>query len=312
VTEVRGIEKTGYVEVIEELSQPIIKEEEPSMSVISQVSQEEVQALVQSEVQKLIPSLTESILKNVSQIGNSKISEEKPSVDSRPSSGPVVHHSVTCDGCGLSPITGFRYKCIICHNFDFCERCEEKGTHPHAFIKIRNPSQVPRVLITSEEDVNPGFDFNGSNFNLNEFKNNPGPYINLANQFLPGLNLTEEKVKGFMNNFKGCCGGAPREERRGFKLDKVQELINGFLGRFAPKEEEKTEKKAEEKVPEPKVEVPKCSFDGYSTVEERNKAYAEYLSDMFERNHLLMMKFVENNPKLGKCELAEKWIEENL
>jgi len=134
----------------------------------------------------------------------------------------------------------------------------------------------------------------------------------LANQFLPGLNLTEEKVKGFIGNFKGCCGGAQREERRGFGLDKVHELISGFFGRVAPKEEEKVEKKAEEKVPEPKVEAPKRSFDGYSTIEERNKAYAEYLSEMFERNHLEMIKFVENNPKLEKCELAEKWIVENL
>jgi hypothetical protein len=66
-------------------------------------------------------------------------------------------------------------------------------------------------LITSEEDVNPGFDYNGQNFKFNEFKKNPAPFINLANQFVPGLNLTEEKVKGFMNNFKqgGCqnaCG----------------------------------------------------------------------------------------------------------
>ncbi len=27
---------------------------------------------------------------------------------------PGLHHAgVTCDGCGLSPITGVRYKCVI-------------------------------------------------------------------------------------------------------------------------------------------------------------------------------------------------------
>ena len=104
---------------------------------------------MQNEVERLIPSLTESILKNVSKTVNSKISEEKPSKFSNNLPEAVVHEHVTCDGCGLSPITGFRYKCIVCHNFDFCEKCEEKGTHPHAFIKIRHPSQVPRVLITS-------------------------------------------------------------------------------------------------------------------------------------------------------------------
>jgi hypothetical protein len=50
-----------------------------------------------------------------------------------------VHHFVACDGCGISPIVGIRYKCGICKNFDFCEKCEkEKGEeHGHCFIKIR-------------------------------------------------------------------------------------------------------------------------------------------------------------------------------
>ena len=31
-----------------------------------------------------------------------------------------VHHGITCDGCGLSPIHGIRFKCTSCDNFDFC------------------------------------------------------------------------------------------------------------------------------------------------------------------------------------------------
>jgi hypothetical protein len=30
---------------------------------------------------------------------------------------------------------------------------------------------------------------------------------------------------------------------------------------------------------------------------------------MFERDISLMLKYVDANPKLAKCELAEKWIE---
>lgn len=144
---------------------------------------------------------------------------------------------MTCDGCGVSPITAIRYKCLICHNFDFCENCESKGTHPHAFIKIRRPSQVPRVLITSEENEKEGFDFNGNNFDFKNFKSNPGPFIDLANQFLPGLNLTEEKVKGFMGDLKGGrhCGG--RGHGRGFNFDKVHSFVNNFFGNQAPKSE---------------------------------------------------------------------------
>ncbi len=36
---------------------------------------------------------------------------------------PTYHPSVSCDGCLITPITGSRFKCKACQNFDFCERC---------------------------------------------------------------------------------------------------------------------------------------------------------------------------------------------
>jgi hypothetical protein len=30
---------------------------------------------------------------------------------------------VTCDSCGTQGIEGVRYKCAVCSNYDFCERC---------------------------------------------------------------------------------------------------------------------------------------------------------------------------------------------
>jgi len=92
-------------------------------------------------------------------------------------------------------------------------------------------------------------------------------------------------------------------------------MFNSFFGGFAPTEEkveekveQKTEEKREEKREEPVVE----SFDGYKTFEERNTAFAAYLEELFEKDFSLMFKFVQSNPKLGKYELAEKWIQENL
>lgn len=48
-----------------------------------------------------------------------------------------VHYNVICDGCGMSPIIGPRYKCTVLKNFDFCANCEESKDHPHAFLKIK-------------------------------------------------------------------------------------------------------------------------------------------------------------------------------
>lgn len=59
----------------------------------------------------------------------------------------IEHKSVACDGCGVSPIIGIRYKCCICKNFDFCEICEERLNHAHPFIKLLSPDNAPTAII---------------------------------------------------------------------------------------------------------------------------------------------------------------------
>ena len=56
-------------------------------------------------------------------------------------SDKIIHKGVTCDGCGIYPIVGCRYKCAVCPNFDFCENCEKKLSkeHSHPMIQIANP-----------------------------------------------------------------------------------------------------------------------------------------------------------------------------
>jgi len=50
-----------------------------------------------------------------------------------------VHHGITCDGCQMSPITGLRFKCRVCPDYDLCEACEAKNGHPadHPLIKFK-------------------------------------------------------------------------------------------------------------------------------------------------------------------------------
>ena len=65
--------------------------------------------------------------------------------DTPPSSQPpVIHHHVTCDGCGMSPISGIRYKCSQCPDYDLCSTCESNGVHAaHTFLKIKKPAPLP-------------------------------------------------------------------------------------------------------------------------------------------------------------------------
>ena len=50
----------------------------------------------------------------------------------------IVHSKIMCDGCGMLPLVGWRYKCSICDDYNLCENCEERigGKHNHPFIKI--------------------------------------------------------------------------------------------------------------------------------------------------------------------------------
>ena len=51
-----------------------------------------------------------------------------------------VHIGVRCNECGSDPITGCRFKCSICENYNLCDDCEERSgcKHGHPLIKIYN------------------------------------------------------------------------------------------------------------------------------------------------------------------------------
>ena len=58
------------------------------------------------------------------------------------------HLGIKCKGCGMSPINGSRFKCSICKDFDYCEKCEEKlaEKHGHPFLKIYNADMTPKFF----------------------------------------------------------------------------------------------------------------------------------------------------------------------
>jgi len=62
----------------------------------------------------------------------------------------VEHEGVKCDGCGVYPITGDRFKCMVCPQYDMCQQCEEKRLHDvnHPLVKLRVELRtLPRSLI---------------------------------------------------------------------------------------------------------------------------------------------------------------------
>ena len=59
----------------------------------------------------------------------------------------VIHKEYICDGCDVDPIVGIRYKCTVCEDFDYCEKCEKTlgPKHGHPLLKIKNPDLAPLI-----------------------------------------------------------------------------------------------------------------------------------------------------------------------
>ncbi|KAK7065476.1 Sequestosome-1 [Halocaridina rubra] len=50
-----------------------------------------------------------------------------------------LHEGVVCDACN-GPVTGFRYRCVTCSDFDLCGACETKGRHKqHKMLRFPKP-----------------------------------------------------------------------------------------------------------------------------------------------------------------------------
>lgn len=48
----------------------------------------------------------------------------------------TAHMNITCDKCGVHNFKGRRFKCMVCPNFDLCEKCENSHIHGHPMIRM--------------------------------------------------------------------------------------------------------------------------------------------------------------------------------
>uniref|UniRef100_A0A0A9VNP3 HECT-type E3 ubiquitin transferase n=2 Tax=Lygus hesperus TaxID=30085 RepID=A0A0A9VNP3_LYGHE len=56
---------------------------------------------------------------------------------------PSCHVDILCNGCNQTPITGPRFKCKACENFNYCENCfYTQKSHRHCFNRITEPGSA--------------------------------------------------------------------------------------------------------------------------------------------------------------------------
>lgn len=91
--------------------------------------------LIKKEMNKQCKGIFENLM-GCKDIGAPSGSESDQINSAANEPAKAVHERVECDGCGVAPITGVRYKCSVCKDFDYCSICEERRGHDHAFLKI--------------------------------------------------------------------------------------------------------------------------------------------------------------------------------
>ena len=121
---------------------------------------EDFKKKIEKKLDKSLKKIKEKIVDNMVKKYKKMLTKQNKS--SPISNENIIHYSVTCDGCNMSPIRGIRYKCNECRDFDFCEKCESSVEHNHVFLKIKTPVQYGNRCTRSN---------NNNNVNLNTGSN---------------------------------------------------------------------------------------------------------------------------------------------
>lgn len=119
---------------------------------------EKCKKILDEQIQKALPEIARQVLELIKD-DLKKISEKNLPVNVQIASEQLkseqiplgmkkaVHNDYSCNGCKTSPIVGTLYKCSVCPDFDYCEKCEALIEHPHPFLKILYPEQDPKFVI---------------------------------------------------------------------------------------------------------------------------------------------------------------------
>jgi len=185
-TEIKKSEKKNGFEIpalIKKIKNKVIekvKEIKPlsEKELVKQKVAKSIRWHVKKATEELRKDITNKAIKEANKVIDECYAKNETSV--KAATSKVVHNRVSCDGCSIFPVVGDRYKCSICVDFDFCSACEEKGTHPHPFIKIRNPDIAPTKIICFAND-------NFDNLHLNKETLPENKYINKIVDELPNL-----------------------------------------------------------------------------------------------------------------------------
>lgn len=130
---------------------------------LKEIRKEKMRGVVTEIIQENIPNIADLVRDYIKDPSSFKVEEivKKTKPESESLINKSVHNRIICDGCGMNPILGVRYKCSVCEDFDYCENCEATIEHSHPFLKIKDPKHHPKAVIAilDEDDEQAKFRF---------------------------------------------------------------------------------------------------------------------------------------------------------
>lgn len=133
----------------------------------------------------------------------SQMSESKTCCGSKLSSQPEnlpVHGGFICDGCEIGPITGTRFKCFECGDYDLCSACEPVTHRHHIMLRIPAPENFEKLLSGTNGYVEMSLDLNVPGW-LPEIKETTTPALVNRNNVKGGEVLTGQDMMRALPTF---------------------------------------------------------------------------------------------------------------
>ena len=164
----------------------IEKEKEEEEDEDDDLNEEDDKELTEEEkIKKSLRLMVRSKLKNLEKNIISELCNDIKNSQLIPNqniNSSIVHKGIKCNQCGKNNITGIRYKCSTCPNYNLCEDCEEDSTHDedHIFVKIREPVSTEKQL--EEKITQSKIKINNKDFTVEPkvIKIKQSDYINLV------------------------------------------------------------------------------------------------------------------------------------
>ncbi|XP_072945912.1 uncharacterized protein [Epargyreus clarus] len=110
---------------------------------------------------------------------------------------PEKHDGVVCNSCSEG-IIGFRYKCVVCPDFDLCHKCEKLEVHPnHLMMRIAKPKKFKKAdnIITKLRDQLKAADISDDNASDNDNgyqSSDDEPITKYAKSYDSGVDLSDD------------------------------------------------------------------------------------------------------------------------